>query len=96
MLTDRLGVPASVQALLAGFTERWDGKGDPGRARGDEIPLAVRIAHVARDADLQRMLGGVDFAAGVIRDRAGAAFDPRVAGLLVDGAAEILAFEPQA
>ena len=96
MLTDRLGMPTSVQGLFAGFTERWDGKGDPGRASGDEIPLAVRIAHVARDADFQRTLGGVDFAARTIGHRAGAAFDPGVAGLLVDGARQILAFDLEA
>jgi hypothetical protein len=87
---------ARLGAGAARGVHRALGRQGGSRPRGDEIPLAVRIAHVARDADLQRMLGGVDFAAGVIRDRAGAAFDPRVAGLLVDGAAEILAFEPQA
>ncbi len=44
MLTDRLGLPATIGALFLYIDERWDGKGDPGRARGDEIPLAVRIA----------------------------------------------------
>jgi HD domain len=58
MLTDRLGVVASVGPLFAYLAERWDGKGEPGHARGDEIPLAMRIVHVARDAAFQRMLGG--------------------------------------
>ena len=58
MLTDRLGLPASMQGLFAYLVERWDGKGLPGRARGEEIPLPVRIASVARDAAFQRMLGG--------------------------------------
>jgi hypothetical protein len=44
MLSDRLGLSASVQALFVHFTERWDGKGVPGRAKGGEIPLPVRIA----------------------------------------------------
>ena len=39
MLTDRLGLPPAVQGLFAGFTERWDGKGELGLARGEEIPL---------------------------------------------------------
>ena len=60
MLSDRLGLPDSVQAQFAHFTERWDGKGDSSRAKGEEIPLSVRIAHVARDAAFQRMLGGDD------------------------------------
>ena len=50
MLTDRLGLPAPVAALFAHVGERWDGKGEPGRTRRDEIPLPVRLVHVARDA----------------------------------------------
>ena len=40
MLTDRLGLPPAIQRLFAVFTERWDGKGPLGRARGEDIPLA--------------------------------------------------------
>lgn len=96
MLTGRLGPLASVQALFAYLVERWDGKGEPGRARGDEIPLAVRIVHVARDAAFQRMLGGEEFAARVVRERAGSAFDPAIASRLADEAAEILAVDAEA
>ena len=82
MLTDRLGVVPSMGPLFAYVAERWDGKGEPGRARGDEIPLAMRIVHVARDAAFQRMLGGAEYAASVVRRRAGHAFDPEVAAAL--------------
>ena len=91
MLTDRLGLPASVQGLFAYLVERWDGKGLPGRARGEAIPLPVRIASVARDAAFQRMLGGPEHAARVVRRRAGGAFDPAVAVPLADAAPELLA-----
>lgn len=93
-LSGRLGLPADVAGLFAYIGERWDGKGDPGRARGEEIPLPVRIVHVARDAAFQRMLGGVDHAACVVRDRAGGAFDPEVAVLLADEAGDILDLAP--
>jgi HD-GYP domain-containing protein (c-di-GMP phosphodiesterase class II) len=96
MLSYRLGSPASVQALFAHLAERWDGKGMPGHAGGNEIPLAVRIVHVARDAAFQRMLGGVEFAAHVVRERAGGAFDPPIAEQLADEAAEILALDADA
>jgi response regulator RpfG family c-di-GMP phosphodiesterase len=56
MLTDRLGVHRSVGALFGHVAERWDGKGQPGRANQDQIPLRVRIVHVACDAGFQRML----------------------------------------
>lgn len=58
MLAERLGLPASVSGSFAHVGERWDGKGEPGRARRENIPLPVRIVHVARDAAFQRMLGG--------------------------------------
>jgi HD-GYP domain-containing protein (c-di-GMP phosphodiesterase class II) len=93
MLTDRLGLPPAVGALFDHSAERWDGHGQPGRARGDEIPLPMRIVHVARDAAFQRMLGGSEFAARTVRSRAGRAFDPGIAKSLVDGAAEILAVD---
>jgi HD-GYP domain-containing protein (c-di-GMP phosphodiesterase class II) len=96
MLTDRLGLPASMQGLFGYLVERWDGKGLPGRARHEDIPLPVRIASVARDAAFQHMLGGAEFAAGVVRKRAGGAFDPAVAIPLADAAAELLALDSDA
>jgi HD-GYP domain-containing protein (c-di-GMP phosphodiesterase class II) len=91
MLAERLGLPSSTHGLFATITERWDGKGPLRRAEREEIPLAMRIANVAQDAALQQLVGGVERAAAVIRKRAGAAFDPRIAGCLADNAAEILA-----
>ncbi len=93
MLTGRLGVHSSVGGLFAHVAERWDGKGEPGRARSDEIPLPMRIVHVARDAAFQRMLGGADRAASVIRRRAGHAFDPDVVAALADDAAGLIAID---
>jgi HD-GYP domain-containing protein (c-di-GMP phosphodiesterase class II) len=95
MLTDRLGLPASMQGLFAYLAERWDGKGQPGRARREEIPLPVRIAHVARDAAFQYTLGGENFAAAVVRGRAGGAFDPEVAARLADQAPKLLAVDAE-
>lgn len=93
LLSDRLGLTASVGALFAYADERWDGKGTPGRASGDAIPLAMRIVQVARDAAFQRMLAGPEHAAHVIGERSGGAFDPRIAKLLAKDAAEILALD---
>jgi HD-GYP domain-containing protein (c-di-GMP phosphodiesterase class II) len=96
MLAGRLGMPDSLAGLFVHLTDRWDGKGPLGRAERTEIPLPLRIAHVARDAALQRMLGGPQHAAHVMRERAGAAFDPEIATLLADGAEELLALDPEA
>lgn len=93
MLSEQLGVRPQVRALFPHITERWDGKGEPGKARGDQLPLAVRIAHVARDAAVQHMLGGQERATRVVRQRAGGAFDPAIAACLADGAGAILSTE---
>ena len=93
MLTDELGLGPPVSNLVAYESARWDGKGFPGGVAGDEIPLAVRIAHVAQDVAFQDTLGGSAFVADVIGQRAGGAFDPRVARAFTEDAAEILDFE---
>ncbi len=56
--------------------------------------MALRIAHVGRDAAFQCLRGGVGYAAGVVASRRGKAFDPAVAAALADDADEILAVEP--
>lgn len=52
-LTERLDLPPAVSGLFAYVGDRWDGKGDPEGVEGDEIPLPVRIVHVAQDAAFQ-------------------------------------------
>jgi HD-GYP domain-containing protein (c-di-GMP phosphodiesterase class II) len=96
MLARRLGLTDRVAELFSYLTERWDGNGALHRAAGDEIPLAIRIAQVARDAAYQRLLGGVEHAARVVHERAGRAFDPAIAETLARYAAEILAVDPGA
>jgi HD-GYP domain-containing protein (c-di-GMP phosphodiesterase class II) len=58
----------------------------------------LRIVHVARDAALQQLLGGVEHAVRTVGERAGRAFDPDVAGCFVAHAEEILSLgdEPSA
>ena len=96
MLSDRLGLPANYSRLFRQGGERWDGKGIPGQARREQIPLPVRIVHVARDAAFQRMLGGPEFAARVIHKRAGEAFDPAIADRVVEEPEGILAIDDEA
>ncbi len=107
VLSDRLGAPGEVSEMFNVLTERWDGKGTLGRAEGDEIPTAMRIVHVARDGAFQNLLGGHVHAATVVRERAGAAFDPEIACAFADNAdvlltpgegsvwADFLALEPK-
>ena len=91
ILSDRLGVPPSVRSLFDHVAERWDGKGEPHRLSGEDIPIALRISQVARDASFHRLLGDEQHVADVIRRRSGKAFDPEVASCLADNVSEMFA-----
>ncbi|TDE00590.1 HD domain-containing phosphohydrolase [Jiangella asiatica] len=91
MMAERLGMPPAVQGMFFRLTERWDGNGVLGRGTGDDLPLPLRIVHVARDAANQQLIGGTERTAAVIRERAGHAFDPDVANTFADHAEQILA-----
>ena len=93
MLADRLGLPGSVGGMFPALTERWDGRGEPNGLRGAEIPLAMRIVHVATDAAFQRLIGGTEHAVRVVRERAGRAFDPAIAALLAREAGDLFGFD---
>jgi HD-GYP domain-containing protein (c-di-GMP phosphodiesterase class II) len=93
MLAEELGLSGSVRGLLAHLFERWDGWGPLRRAKGEEIPLPMRIVHLAVDAAFQRMLGGEERVVRLVRERAGHAFDPEVAACLVGDAERILALD---
>ncbi len=84
MLADRVGTPTDVKRLFRNVTDRWDGKGSA--VSGAEIPIAVRVLQVARDACFQRVLGGPEYALRVAQDRAGHAFDPAVVAKLTAAA----------
>jgi HD-GYP domain-containing protein (c-di-GMP phosphodiesterase class II) len=85
-----LDLGPSVQAALEYVFSRWDGRGFPD-ARGDEIPLPMRLLHVARDISLFISAAGPDEARAVIERRTDAAYDPRLAGLAVRNFADLLA-----
>ncbi len=90
MLAEGIGLEPSYAEPLAYLTDRWDGKGPLRRGKGDEIPLAIRILHVAADAALQQQLRGKREAAEIVREHAGRGLDPAIAGFLAEHAGEIL------
>jgi HD-GYP domain-containing protein (c-di-GMP phosphodiesterase class II) len=93
MLADQTCAPGSVSGMFDYLLERWDGRGPLRRGRGEGIPLPMRIVHVALDAAFQRHLGGAAFAASVVGERSGHAFDPDIARCVTQHAGEILATE---
>jgi HD-GYP domain-containing protein (c-di-GMP phosphodiesterase class II) len=104
-LADRLGLGPGVVEALGHAYERWDGRGLPDGLSGPEIPAAIRVVVVARDAVLWHRLAGSSAAMDVLARRRGRAYDPavvdavRAVGIPIsDGPAvweEVLAGEPE-
>jgi len=89
-LAARLGMSEHVVQALGQIYERWDGKGNPSLVSGEAIGLPARLMHVAWRAEVHRVLGGAEAAVAVIRERAGAELDPKLAALFVEHARELL------
>lgn len=71
LLADRIGLGPDVQAALAFAFERYDGGGLPAGARGEAIPIQMRIAQLADMVEVHHRTYGVAGAAAMVR--AGAA-----------------------
>ncbi|HUA69687.1 MAG TPA: HD domain-containing phosphohydrolase, partial [Solirubrobacteraceae bacterium] len=57
----------------------------------EEIPLSIRLLHVAKDASLFISAAGTERACAVLQERSGAAYEPRLADLAVANLAVMLA-----
>lgn len=84
-----LGLRPEIQRSLEYVFARWDGQGIPPIA-GDEIPLSMRLLHVARDASLFLTAGGADEARAVLERRSGGAYEPKLADLAARNLGEML------
>jgi HD-GYP domain-containing protein (c-di-GMP phosphodiesterase class II) len=67
---------------LAHAYERWDGKGFPDGLAGGEVPMAIRVVSVARDAEMWARQAGWATAAEMLARRRGRAYDPAVVDAL--------------
>ena len=86
----RLGLGAGVEAGLLAVYEQVDGKGGPQRLRGDDIPIAARVAQVAVNASLFDRLGGRELAVEALRRRAGRTLDAELSAALCGRADDYL------
>jgi HD-GYP domain-containing protein (c-di-GMP phosphodiesterase class II) len=89
-LGERLRLPRRSCDGLRYVFERWDGRGMPDGASGEEIPIAARILHAARDAAAFAAAGGTSMAVEMAQGCAGSTLDPALAALLCDHAEEML------
>ncbi len=91
MLATRLGLGSAVSEALGRAFERWDGLGHPNGKANDEVPLAVRLAVVARDLEILLRTSGLGDAREALKRRRGHAYDPRVVDAFLKHEADILA-----
>ena len=89
LLARRIGLGEEVQHSLGFGFERWDGGGLPAGARGDGIPLSMRIAQVVDVADVIRTRRGTATALEVLTARSGGQFDPDVVSCFAEHHAEL-------
>jgi HD-GYP domain-containing protein (c-di-GMP phosphodiesterase class II) len=81
-LAERLRLSQSVRDGLWYVLERWDGKGMPRGVAGEQIPVAARILHAARDASAFHAVGGIGLVETMAERSAGAGLEPSTAKLL--------------
>jgi HD-GYP domain-containing protein (c-di-GMP phosphodiesterase class II)/DNA-binding CsgD family transcriptional regulator len=89
-LAGRLGLGPQVCEGLYQTFERWDGKGVPAEARGDEILVAARLVNLADVVAVYHRSEGVDAAVAVARDRSGTQFDPALVDVFCSEAPTLL------
>ena len=83
-LAQRLDFSPQVREAL-GFTfERWNGNGYPAHAKGEAIPLPMRIVHLSHDMEAIARLFSPDHALDAARDRRDRTYDPALADLFVE------------
>jgi len=82
VLGEQIGLPATVLDSLAAAYELWNGRGWPGDLKGDDIPIASRLAQIAEFTEVAQRVGGVDAAKRVARKWAGKQFDPALSDLI--------------
>lgn len=91
LLADRIGLGPNVQAALAYTFERYDGGGLPTGARGEDIPIQMRIAQLADMVEVHHRSYGVAGAVAMVGARRGGQFDPGIADVFLRDADAILA-----
>lgn len=96
MFAGRIGAPASVVDALGYSFEHYNGKGLPRGAAGEEIPIAVRIGAVARDAEVLHRTAGWETAEAMLEDRGGRSYDSSVVRTFLERGRDALDGLPEA
>ncbi|HEV2580328.1 MAG TPA: HD domain-containing phosphohydrolase [Ktedonobacteraceae bacterium] len=90
-LAERLGFGEGIKLALGQVFERWDGRGIPGKVKGENIALSMRIVALAQDAITFHRLEGAEAAVTMARQRKGTSYDPRMVECFCQQASQLLA-----
>ena len=91
LLARRLQLPEQVALALTQLTERWDGKGLPGTAAGEQISRPLRIVRVAQDCLAIARAVDREAAIDALTRRRGRGHDPAVVDAALADAESLLA-----
>ena len=84
VLVERLDFGPDVREALRFTFERWNGNGYPAHAKGEAIPLAMRVVHLSHDMEAIGRLFSPEHALDAARDRRDATYDPALADLFIE------------
>lgn len=89
-LAEQLALSPGVQEAVGAAYEQWDGNGWPGKLKGDEIPIASRLAQIGEFVEVAHRVGGIGAAVALAERRAGSQFDPSLSAAFCAEAEAIL------
>lgn len=91
VLVQRLDFGPDVRDALSYTFERWNGNGFPNHAKGEAIPLAMRVVHLSHDMEAIARVFSPDHAIEAARERRDQTYDPVLADLFVEHGRDWLA-----
>src|SRR5580765_7089133 len=84
VLVERLDFGPGVREALRFTFETWNGKGHPNHAKGEAIPLAMRVVHLSHPMEAIGRLFSPARALEAARERRGETYDPALADLFLE------------
>ncbi len=84
MLAQRLDLNPTVREALRFTFERWNGNGFPTHAKGEAIPLAMRVVHLSQDMEALGRIFSPARAIEAARQRRDQTYDPALADIFVE------------
>jgi HD-GYP domain-containing protein (c-di-GMP phosphodiesterase class II) len=85
MLVQRLDFGPEVREALRFTFERWNGNGFPAHAKGEAIPLAMRVVHLSHDMEAIARIFSPERALEAARERRDGTYDPALVDVFVAG-----------